>query len=63
MIHAPCLRVGHANFTTVEDIPPGEEVFVGMFCLFEHAIIILFNSGALHDFIILACAQKARLTL
>jgi hypothetical protein len=28
MIRAPSLRVGRANFTTVEDIPPGEEVLL-----------------------------------
>jgi hypothetical protein len=31
MIHAPSLRVGRANFTTVEEIPPGEEVLAGTF--------------------------------
>jgi hypothetical protein len=34
-----------------------------MFFLLEHPIIILFDSGASHDFMILACAQKAKLTL
>jgi hypothetical protein len=63
MIHPPSLRVGHANFTTVEEIPPGEEVLAGMFFLVEHPIIILFDSGASHDFMSLAYAQKAKLTL
>jgi hypothetical protein len=63
MIHAPSPRVGRANFSTVEDIPPGEEVLAGTFFLFKHPIIILFDSGASHDFISLACAQKAKLTL
>jgi hypothetical protein len=63
MILAPSPRVGRANFTTVEDIPPGEEVLAGTFFLFEHPIIILFDSGASHDFMSLACAQKAKLTL
>jgi hypothetical protein len=63
MIYALSLRVGHANFTTVEEIPPGEEVLAGMFFLFEHPIIIFFNYGASHDFMSLACAQKAKLTL
>jgi hypothetical protein len=43
-IHPPPLRVGRANFTTLE------EVFAGTFFLFEHPIIILFDSGASHDF-------------
>jgi hypothetical protein len=34
-----------------------------MFFLYEHPIIILFDSGALHDFLSLACAQEVRLTL
>jgi hypothetical protein len=63
MIHTPCPRVGRASFTMVEKIPPGEEVLTGMFFLVEHAIIILFDSGASHDFMSLACAQKAKLTL
>jgi hypothetical protein len=62
-IRAPSPRVGCANFTTVEDIPPGEEVLTGTFFLFEHPIIILFDSGASHDFMSIACAQKAKLTL
>jgi hypothetical protein len=60
---APSPGVGRANFTTIEDIPPSEEVLASTFFLFEHPIIILFDSGALHDFISLACAQKAKLTL
>jgi hypothetical protein len=63
MIHPPSLRVDRANFTTVEEIPPGEEVLAFMFFLVEHPIIILFDSGASHDFVSLAYAQKAKLTL
>jgi hypothetical protein len=63
MIHPSSPRIGRANFTTVEEIPPGDEVLVGMFFLYEHPIIILFNSGASHDFMSLTYAQKAKLTL
>jgi hypothetical protein len=63
MIHPPSLRVDRANFTTVEEIPPGEEVLAVTFFLVEHPIIILFDSGASHDFVSLAYAQKAKLTL
>jgi hypothetical protein len=59
----PPLRVGHANFTTLEEIPLGEEVLAGTFFLFEHLIIILFDSRASHDFLSLVCAQKANVTL
>jgi hypothetical protein len=55
--------VGCANFTTLEEIPLGEEVLVGTFFLYEHPIIILFDSGALHNFLSLACAQKVGVTL
>jgi hypothetical protein len=50
MIPASSLRVGCANFTTVEEIPHGEEVLAGTFYLLEHSIIILFDSRASHDF-------------
>jgi hypothetical protein len=46
-----------------EEIPPGEEVLSGMFFLYEHPIIILFSSGDSHDFLSLAYAQKAGITL
>jgi hypothetical protein len=63
VVRPPTPRVGRANFTTLEEIPPGEEVLTGTFFLYEHPIIILFDSVASHDFLSLACAQKAGLTL
>jgi hypothetical protein len=57
------LRVGRANFTTLEEIPLGEEVLTGTFFLYEHLIIILFDSRVSHDFLSLVCAQKAGVTL
>jgi hypothetical protein len=47
----------------LEEIPLGEEVLAGTFFLYEHLVVILFDSGALYDFLSLAYAQKARLTL
>jgi hypothetical protein len=47
----------------LEEIPHGEEVLAGTFFSYGHPIIILFDFGASHDFLSLACAQKARLTL
>jgi hypothetical protein len=47
----------------LEEISLGGEVLAGTFFLYEHPIIILFDSGASHDFLSLACAQKVRLTL
>jgi hypothetical protein len=62
-VHPSSLRVDRANFTTLEEIRPDEEVIAVMFFLYEHPIIILFDSGASHDFLSLACTQKAGLTL
>jgi hypothetical protein len=56
-------RVGHANFTTLEEIPLGEEVLADTFFLYEHSINILFDSRASHDFLSLSYAQKAGITL
>jgi hypothetical protein len=47
----------------VEEIPTGEEVLTGTFFLNEHLIIILFDSGASHDFMSSACAKRSKLTL
>jgi hypothetical protein len=59
----PAPRTGHANYTTVEEIPMGEELLAGIFFLNECPIIILFDSGASHDFMSFTCAKKARLSL
>jgi hypothetical protein len=54
--------LGCANYTTMEEIPMGEEVLAGTFFLNEHPVIILFNSGASHDFISSTCAKKVMLS-
>jgi predicted aspartyl protease len=41
----------------------GEEVLAGTFFLNERPIVILFDSGALHDFMSFSCAKKAKLSL
>jgi hypothetical protein len=46
------------NYTTLEDIPEGEHVPVGMFSLNGHPIVILFDFGASHDFISKTCTPK-----
>jgi hypothetical protein len=53
----------HANYTIVEEIPIGEEVLEDTFFLNECPIMILFDSGASHDFMSSTCAKKAKLTL
>jgi hypothetical protein len=59
----PAPRTGRANYTTMEEIPMGEEVLAGTFFLNEHPIIILFDSGAPHDFMSFECPKKAKLSL
>jgi hypothetical protein len=54
---------GHANYTTVEEIPMGEQVLAGTFFLNEHPVIILFDSRASYDFMSSTCAKKAKLSL
>jgi hypothetical protein len=59
----PAPRTGRVNYTTIDEILMGEEVLAGTFFLNEHPIVILFDSGASHDFMSSTCAKKARLTL
>jgi hypothetical protein len=59
--YSPVLH--RANFTTLEEIPFGEEVLASTFFLYEHPIIILFDSAFSHDFFSLTCAQKVGVTL
>jgi predicted aspartyl protease len=47
----------------MDEIPTGEEVISVTFFLNECPIIILFNSGASHDFTSSTCAKKAKLSL
>jgi hypothetical protein len=51
------------NYTTMEDIPEGEQVLVGTFCLNGHHTTVLFDSGASHDLINKACTQKHQLMI
>jgi hypothetical protein len=56
-------KTGRVNYTTMEDIPEGEQVLVGMFSLNGHPATVLFDSGASHDFISKACTQKHQLVI
>jgi hypothetical protein len=47
----------------MEDILEGEQVLVGTFSLNGHPTIVLFDSGASHDFISKACTQKHQLVI
>jgi hypothetical protein len=44
-------KTGRVNYTTMEDIPEGEQVLAGTFSLNQYHVVILFDSGATHDFI------------
>jgi hypothetical protein len=59
----PSTQYGCANYTTMEEVPTGEEVLVGTFFLNERPIIILFDSRAPHYFMSSTCTKKAKLTL
>jgi hypothetical protein len=54
--------MGRANYTTMEEIPTGEEVLAGTFFLNKHPVIIRFDSRASHDFISSTCNKKAMLS-
>jgi hypothetical protein len=57
------VKTGRVNYTTMEDIPEGEQVLVGTFSLIRHPAIILFDLGASHDFISRACTQKSHMAI
>jgi hypothetical protein len=45
------------------DIPEGESVLTGTFSLKGHPIIVLFHTGATHDFINKTCTQRHHLAI
>jgi hypothetical protein len=47
----------------MSDVPEGESVMVGTFSLNGHPVVILFDTGATHDFINKACTQRYRLAI
>jgi hypothetical protein len=56
-------KIGRVNYATMEDIPEGEQVLASTFSLNRHPIVIMFDSGATHDFISKACTQKHQLDI
>jgi hypothetical protein len=56
-------KTGRVNYTTMEAIPEGEQVLAGTFSLGGCPIVILFDSGATHDFISKAYTQKHQLPI
>jgi hypothetical protein len=53
-------KTGRINYTIMEDIPEGEQVLVGTFSLHGYSVVIMFDSGATHDFISKGCIQKSQ---
>jgi hypothetical protein len=47
----------------MEDIPEDEPVLTCTFSLNGHSVVVLFDSGATHDFVSKACTQKCQLMI
>jgi hypothetical protein len=56
-------KTDRVNYTTMKDVSEGGHVLAGTFSLNGHSIIILFDSGATHDFISKAYTQKHKLAV
>jgi hypothetical protein len=56
-------KTSRVNYTTMKDIPEGEQVLTGTFSLNGYPTVVLFNSGATHDFITKACTQRCQLSI
>jgi hypothetical protein len=56
-------KTDRVSYTTLEDIPAGEQVLAGTFSLNGYPVVVLFDSGATHDFITKACTQRCQLSI
>jgi hypothetical protein len=56
-------KTGRVNYTTMEDIPEGEQVLAGTFSLNGYPVVVLFDSGATHDFSTKAYTQRCQLSI
>jgi hypothetical protein len=56
-------KSGRVNYTTMEDIREGEHVLACTFSLNGYPAIVLFDSGATHDFITNTCTQICQLSI
>jgi hypothetical protein len=51
-------KTDRINYTTMEDIPKGDQVLMGTFSLSGYPAAVLFDSGVTQDFISKACTQN-----
>jgi hypothetical protein len=51
-------KTDHIKYTTIEDVPKGEQVPSGTVFLNGYPIAILFDSGATHNFISKTCTKN-----
>jgi hypothetical protein len=56
-------KTSRVNYTIMEDIPEGEQVLTGTFSLNRYPAVVLFDSGATHDFITKAYTQRCQLSI
>jgi hypothetical protein len=56
-------KTDRINYTTMEDNSVGEPVLTGTFFLNDHSVVVLFDSGATHDFVNKACTKKCKLMI
>jgi hypothetical protein len=55
------VRQGKLNFTTLEELPEGAPIMTGIFSVFNQPALILFDSGASHNFISQRFSAKSQL--
>jgi hypothetical protein len=49
---------GRLHYTTIEEVPEGEPVMVGMFLVNQYHAVVLFDSRSSHSFVSQAFARK-----
>jgi hypothetical protein len=55
------VRKGMLNFTTLEELPEGAPIMIGIFSVFNQPALIMFDSGASHSFISQKFSAKCQL--
>jgi hypothetical protein len=55
------VKQGKLNFTTLEEVPEGAPIMIGIFSVYNQPALILFDSGASHSFISQKFSAKCQL--